>query len=195
MTPGILGKSGRRAARTDRWGCGEFTALLSARRLSACHCCYGVSGYGFVYFCLFILDCLFVCAGDAGNGFCGSRTCSPWTEKDTWPRAPERAALSTEVTELLYGFRDLKVYGQLNKWERQLAYLRRIGSGTASGDPAFAARAIDACFVTYLISWGVLILGAYLIMDGSLAGVFLAMLVMASLTVFEERANGHTACL
>ena len=30
----------------------------------------------------------------------------------------------------LYGFRDLKVYGQLNKWERR-AYLRRIGAEQA----------------------------------------------------------------
>ena len=41
-------------------------------------------------------------------------------------------------------------------------------------------------FVTFLVSWGVLALGAFLIMNGELAGVFLAMLVMASLTVFEE---------
>lgn len=101
----------------------------------------------------------------------------------------ERAALSTEVTELLYGFRDLKVYGQLNKWERQL---QRTSAALAAEQQAAARHLLRGqsmhVFVTYLISWGVLILGAYLIMDGSLAGVFLAMLVMASLTVFEEAA-------
>lgn len=32
----------------------------------------------------------------------------------------QRALLSTEVTEVLYGFRDLKVYGQLPQREQQL---------------------------------------------------------------------------
>ncbi|OME88762.1 MULTISPECIES: thiol reductant ABC exporter subunit CydC [Paenibacillus] len=101
----------------------------------------------------------------------------------------ERAALSTEVTELLYGFRDLKVYGQMNKREQQL---QRTSAALAAEQQAAARHLLRGqllhVFVTYLISWGVLILGAYLIMDGSLAGVFLAMLVMASLTVFEEAA-------
>lgn len=101
----------------------------------------------------------------------------------------ERAALSTEVTELLYGFRDLKVYGHMKKRERQL---QRTSAALAAEQQAAARHLLRGqslhVFVTYLISWGVLILGAYLIMDGSLAGVFLAMLVMASLTVFEEAA-------
>lgn len=101
----------------------------------------------------------------------------------------ERAALSTEVTELLYGFRDLKVYGQMKNRERQL---QRTSAALAAEQQAAARHLLRGqslhVFVTYLISWGVLILGAYLIMDGSLAGVFLAMLVMASLTVFEEAA-------
>lgn len=101
----------------------------------------------------------------------------------------ERAALSAEVTELLYGFRDLKVYGQMNKREQQL---QRTSAALAAEQQAAARHLLRGqslhVFVTYLISWGVLILGAYLIMDGSLAGVFLAMLVMASLTVFEEAA-------
>lgn len=101
----------------------------------------------------------------------------------------ERAALSTEVTELLYGFRDLKVYGQMNKREQQL---QRTSAALAAEQQAAARHLLRGqslhVFVTYLISWGVLILGAFLIMDGSLAGVFLAMLVMASLTVFEEAA-------
>lgn len=101
----------------------------------------------------------------------------------------ERAALSTEVAEVLYGLRDLKVYGQLKKREKQLEH----------ASAALAARQQQAAghlllgqtmhaFVTFLISWGVLASGAYLIRDGQLAGVFLAMLVMTSLTVFEEAA-------
>lgn len=101
----------------------------------------------------------------------------------------QRAQLSTEVTEVLYGFRDLKVYGQLAQREQQLqqasaslaAEQQRASGNLLRGQSMYA-------LVTFLVSWGVLALGAYLIMDGALAGVFLAMLVLASLTVFEEAA-------
>lgn len=101
----------------------------------------------------------------------------------------QRAAFSTEVTELLYGFRDLKVYGQLKQREKLLQHASAVLSAEQQASAVHLLRGQSLhTFVTYLISWGVLLLGAYLIMDGSLAGVFLAMLVMASLTVFEEAA-------
>ena len=101
----------------------------------------------------------------------------------------QRALLSTEVTEVLYGFRDLKIYGQLTEREQQL----QQASATLTEEQHKAAENLLRgqamhTFVTYLISWGVLALGAFLIIDGALAGVFLAMLIMASLTVFEEAA-------
>jgi ATP-binding cassette subfamily C protein CydC len=43
-------------------------------------------------------------------------------------------------------------------------------------------------FVSLAISWAVLGLGAYLVVEGELNGLFLAMLVMISLTVFENAA-------
>ncbi|SDS22367.1 ATP-binding cassette, subfamily C, CydC [Paenibacillaceae bacterium GAS479] len=101
----------------------------------------------------------------------------------------QRALLSTEVTEVLYGFRDLKVYGQLAQREGQLqqaSAVLAVEQQRAAGH-LLRGQSMHA-LVTFLISWGVLALGAYLIMDGALAGVFLAMLVMASLTVFEEAA-------
>ncbi|SDK57558.1 ATP-binding cassette, subfamily C, CydC [Paenibacillus sp. OK060] len=101
----------------------------------------------------------------------------------------QRALLSTEVTEVLYGFRDLKVYGQLAQREQQLQQASAaltVQQQRAAGH-LLRGQSMHA-LVTFLISWGVLTLGAYLIMDGALAGVFLAMLVMASLTVFEEAA-------
>ncbi|OMF69948.1 thiol reductant ABC exporter subunit CydC [Paenibacillus glucanolyticus] len=101
----------------------------------------------------------------------------------------QRAQLSTEVTEVLYGFRDLKVYGQLAQREQQL---QQASSTLAAEQQRAAGHLLRGqsmhALVTFLISWGVLALGAYLIMEGALAGVFLAMLVMASLTVFEEAA-------
>lgn len=101
----------------------------------------------------------------------------------------QRAKLSAEVTEVLYGFRDLKVYGQLEQREQQLQHT----SAALAFEQYKAARHLLRgqsmhAFVTFFISWGVLTLGAYLIMHGALAGVVLAMLVMASLTVFDEAA-------
>lgn len=101
----------------------------------------------------------------------------------------QRAALSTEVTEMLYGFRDLKVYGQLTEREHKLQH----ASATLGTEQERAAghllmgQSLHA-LVTFFVSWSVLALGAYLIQEGELAGVFLAMLVMTSLTVFEEAA-------
>ncbi|MBJ6359911.1 thiol reductant ABC exporter subunit CydC [Paenibacillus sp. GCM10012307] len=101
----------------------------------------------------------------------------------------QRTVFSTEVTELLYGFRDLKVYGQLNKREEQLQHASSALSEEQQASAVHLLRGQSLhAFVMYLISWGVLVLGAYLIMNGSFAGVFLAMLVMTSLTVFEEAA-------
>lgn len=101
----------------------------------------------------------------------------------------KRAELSTEMAEMLYGYRDLKVYGQMKKCEQLL----QDASAALAAEQEAAARHMLLgqslhAFVAYLISWGVLILGAVFIVNGSLAGVFLAMLVMASLTVFEEAA-------
>lgn len=100
-----------------------------------------------------------------------------------------RAALSTDVAEVLYGFRDLKVYGQLKERENQLqqASAALAAEQQRAADHLLLGQSLHA-FVTFFVSWGVLALGAYLIRDGQLAGVFLAMLMMTSLTVFEEAA-------
>ncbi|KQY87954.1 ABC transporter ATP-binding protein [Paenibacillus sp. Root52] len=99
----------------------------------------------------------------------------------------QRALLSTEVTEVLYGFRDLKVYGQLEQREQRL---QQASAALALEQQRAAGHLLRGqsmhIFVTYLVTWGVLVVGAWLIMDGSLAGVYLAMLILATQTVFEE---------
>lgn len=101
----------------------------------------------------------------------------------------QRAALSTEVTEMLYGFRDLKVYGQLTEREHKLQHAAAtLGTEQERAAGHLLVGQSMHALVTFLVSWGVLALGAYLIQEGELAGVFLAMLVMTSLTVFEEAA-------
>ncbi len=101
----------------------------------------------------------------------------------------QRAELSGDVAELLQGFRDLKVYGRLGEREEEL----RRASARLSAEQGKAAGRLLAgqtlhVFVTFLISWCVLAAGAWLVANGSLAGVFLAMLVMTAQTGFEEAA-------
>ncbi|WP_434751137.1 thiol reductant ABC exporter subunit CydC [Paenibacillus amylolyticus] len=101
----------------------------------------------------------------------------------------QRAKLSTEVTEVLYGFRDLKVYGQLAQREQQLQQDSAVLAAKqqrAAGQLLFGQSM--HIFVTYLVTWGVLVLSAFLIADGVFAGVFLAMLILATQTMFEESA-------
>ncbi|SEL97953.1 thiol reductant ABC exporter subunit CydC [Paenibacillus sp. OK003] len=101
----------------------------------------------------------------------------------------QRALLSTEVTEVLYGFRDLKIYNQLEQREQQL---QRASAALATEQKRAALHLLSGqsmhVFVTYLVTWGVLALSAFLIMNGVFAGVFLAMLILATQTVFEEAA-------
>lgn len=101
----------------------------------------------------------------------------------------QRALLSTEVTEVLYGFRDLKIYGQLAEREKQLEQAATIltKEQQQAADNLLRGQSMHT-FVTFFISWSVLALGAWLIIEGTLQGVFLAMLIMAAMTVFEEVA-------
>lgn len=100
-----------------------------------------------------------------------------------------RATLSTEVTEVLYGFRDLKVYGQLAQREQRL---QQDSAELATQQQRAATQLVLGqsmhIFVTYLVTWGVLVISAFLIADGVFAGVYLAMLILATQTMFEESA-------
>lgn len=99
----------------------------------------------------------------------------------------QRAQVSTEVTELLYGFRDLKLYqkldekkaGLLEKADLYVSGQEREGIAAAASQSLNAAAALGISFV-------VLALGAYFVAAGELNGLFLAMLVMISLTVFDN---------
>ncbi|ART74771.1 thiol reductant ABC exporter subunit CydC [Sutcliffiella horikoshii] len=101
----------------------------------------------------------------------------------------ERGALSTEVTELFYGFRDLKIYQQLDVKEKLLADAAGsyVGEQEREGKQAMFNQSMNT-FITLLVSWALLALGAYLTVEGQFEGLFLAMLVMISLTVFENAA-------
>lgn len=99
----------------------------------------------------------------------------------------ERGALSSEVTEFLYGFMDLKLYQQLGtkKEELEQASSRYIDEQEKEGKMATYHQSMNS-MVTLLVSWLVIAFGAYLVSNNELDGVFLAMLIMISLTVFEN---------
>ncbi|WP_404451270.1 thiol reductant ABC exporter subunit CydC [Virgibacillus necropolis] len=99
----------------------------------------------------------------------------------------ERGELSTEVTEFLHGFRDLKIYQKLEGKEQKLiqssdAYIKEQEIENVN---TIYSQSVNT-FVSLLVSWSVLAMGTYLVVDGQLDGIFLAMLLMISLTVFED---------
>ena len=100
-----------------------------------------------------------------------------------------RGALSTEAAEFLFGFRDLKIYQQLTNKEQQLT---AFSDGYAeqqrkAGLEENLGQSING-FAALLVSFFVLVLGAYFVASGELDGLYLAMLVMISLAVFENVA-------
>ncbi|MCR6109610.1 thiol reductant ABC exporter subunit CydC [Bacillus sp. A301a_S52] len=99
----------------------------------------------------------------------------------------KRGSVSTEATEFLYGFKDLKIHRKLATQERALneASATYIKEQEHQSDRALISQSVNQA-LTMLVSWAVLIVGAYLVSEGTLEGVFLAMLVMISLTVFEN---------
>ncbi|MDQ0256061.1 ATP-binding cassette subfamily C protein CydC [Evansella vedderi] len=98
-----------------------------------------------------------------------------------------RGNVSTEATEFLYGFRDLKLYQRLDEQEKKLT---NTADGYVSEQERESVQELSNQSViqtlSLLVSWAVLGMGAYLVAGGSLDGVFLAMLVMTSITVFEN---------
>ncbi|MEK4671215.1 thiol reductant ABC exporter subunit CydC [Niallia sp. FSL R7-0271] len=101
----------------------------------------------------------------------------------------ERGELSTYITEMMFGFRDLKLFQQLQIKQNHLisqseAY---IAQQKAENINKISSQSFNG-FITFVVSWFVLAFGAYLVTNGTLEGIFLAMLVMVSLTVFEPAA-------
>lgn len=100
-----------------------------------------------------------------------------------------RTDLSTDTTEFLYGFLDLKLYQKLSSKEKKLSQTSDvyIEEQEVKGKKEQLNSSVNHWF-SLLTSWSVIALGAYLVSAGELDGVFLAMLVLISLTVFETAA-------
>jgi ATP-binding cassette subfamily C protein CydC len=99
----------------------------------------------------------------------------------------KRGDLSTEVTEFLYGYRDLKIYQQLEDKERQLNKVSNayIDEQQQEGLHHIFSQSANL-MVSLLVSWAVLGVGTYFVAVGQMDGIFLAMILMISLTVFEN---------
>ncbi|WP_411342533.1 thiol reductant ABC exporter subunit CydC [Paenibacillus sp. WLX1005] len=100
-----------------------------------------------------------------------------------------RAAFSTEAAEMMYGFIDLKVYRRLQQREQHLAQISEELTEMQHNDATRLLRGQSLhALTTFIMSWCVLAVGAWLIVDGSMEGIFLAMLIMTAMTVFDESA-------
>ena len=101
-----------------------------------------------------------------------------------------RGDLSSELSEFLYGFRDLKVYQKLEDKENALqeaadAYLDEQEHESVHNLSTEATNT----FLSLFVSFAVLGVGAYYVSIGELDGIFLAMLLMVSITAFENTAS------
>ncbi|MFC4408919.1 thiol reductant ABC exporter subunit CydC [Chungangia koreensis] len=111
-----------------------------------------------------------------------------WRQKKFDSQVREsRAALSTEVTEFFYGFRDLKIHGQLRNKEAELnetanSYMQEQEKRSIQD---LWNSSVNQ-FVGLVIAWAVLAVGAYQVAAGELDGIYLAMLVLIALTIFEN---------
>lgn len=106
-----------------------------------------------------------------------------------WRTRESRGTLSAEAAEFLYGFRDLKIYRQLAGKEQQLAGLVESYNEEQRNEGKEEVYSQSANgFIALLISLAILASGAYFTASGELDGLFLAMLVMISLGVFENMA-------
>ncbi|STO06977.1 thiol reductant ABC exporter subunit CydC [Exiguobacterium aurantiacum] len=98
-----------------------------------------------------------------------------------------RGDLSSGMTEMMYGYRDLLLHDQLSRTRDDL--LDRSDRYAAVQRRDVTNQFFNSSLVvgaSLLVSWGVLAIGAYLVVGGDLDGLFLAMLIMMSLTAFEN---------
>ncbi|MEK4080143.1 thiol reductant ABC exporter subunit CydC [Solibacillus sp. FSL W7-1436] len=99
----------------------------------------------------------------------------------------DKKMMTIEGTEYFYGYRDLVLHNQLEakkqtllQWNKQFAKAKQ--KELDQEQSAFLGNQLVALFTTFLI----LFIGAYLTSTKQLDGVYLAMIVLVSLTVFES---------
>lgn len=98
----------------------------------------------------------------------------------------ERSALSTEMTEFLFGFRDLVISDQLSNKTNDLLHLaKRYAQQQQKRSTEIIRHQAYNTLLAMLTVVAVLTIGAYFVTTQQLDGLYLAMLVLLTLTVFE----------
>ncbi|RYG74019.1 thiol reductant ABC exporter subunit CydC [Lentibacillus lipolyticus] len=99
----------------------------------------------------------------------------------------QRSSLSVQTAEFLNGFRDLTIHQKVEATKQNLiqssnAYIREQKRESLN---KLYSESVNT-FLSLLVTWSVLAIGSFLISSGQLEGIFLAMFVLISLTVFED---------
>lgn len=99
---------------------------------------------------------------------------------------PLKQELSSKTTEYLYGYETLQHYNQLDrKTEQLLALSKQYGERQSKYERLQHIAQGANQFIAFTAALSVLLIGATAVTNGELQGVFLAMLLMVTLTVFE----------
>ncbi|GGK27000.1 thiol reductant ABC exporter subunit CydC [Caldalkalibacillus thermarum] len=101
----------------------------------------------------------------------------------------QQSQLSAEATELLFGFQELKIYRQLAEKERQFKQANDTLIQTqAQIQKHELLQQVADKWVGMVTGFAVLAVGGWLITNGQLEGVYLAMFLLLTLTLFEHTA-------
>ena len=101
--------------------------------------------------------------------------------------AAEKKELMIQGTEYFYGYRDLLLHNQLETKKADLAALQSAYGGARKKELNQEQTAyLWNQSMALLTSFMIVLVGAYLVSTGELEGVYLALLVLVSLTVFES---------
>ncbi|WP_407269981.1 thiol reductant ABC exporter subunit CydC [Radiobacillus sp. PE A8.2] len=101
----------------------------------------------------------------------------------------KRGHLSTDITEFFYGYQDLKIYQKLEQKSERLLQTSDdyIHEQERENRNILYSQSWNS-FVSFFVAWLVLAVSAFLVTSGQLDGLYLAMLLMIALTVFESAA-------
>ncbi len=99
----------------------------------------------------------------------------------------KRSQLSTDATEYLFGYKDLKIFQKES--DQRIALLQRNDDYEQAALLQDQKEQLHQTIYTglgYLFTWLVITVGAYLVSSGELNGIYLAMFLLLSLTLFEN---------
>ncbi|MFN7249303.1 MAG: thiol reductant ABC exporter subunit CydC [Anaerobacillus sp.] len=98
----------------------------------------------------------------------------------------KRSQLSVETTEYLYGFTDLRTNRRLKAKQKEIETISEKLIEEQEKDGLLAAKGESISLtLAFLTAWFTLLFGVIYVENGTLSGVYLAMLVLITLTVFE----------